>query len=72
MPKAPFGDLLRFIHAACVSQGTCDLADHELLARFVEKKGQASCVPRDQPLTSPARNSARSYRFAETTFNEQG
>jgi RNA polymerase sigma factor (sigma-70 family) len=42
MPQATFGELLRFIHKACGSEGACNLTDRELLQRFLTQRDQGA------------------------------
>src|SRR5262245_39069656 len=42
MPKAPFGDILRFLHAACGVQGACRRTDRELLANFLAHREETA------------------------------
>jgi RNA polymerase sigma factor (sigma-70 family) len=42
MAQSALGEIVRFIHNACAMQGTCDLTDRELLARFMSHRDESA------------------------------
>src|ERR1700732_1191771 len=42
MAKAPFGDVLRFIHKACAIQGAVERTDRELLGEFLAHREETA------------------------------